>query len=66
MEAVKKVQFNLAPELSLEAQSGHTYDDLKTGTLVSVGQLANDDCNTIFSKYAAYVFKNGKIIIKGK
>ena len=66
MEAVLKVQFNLAPELSPEAQSGHTYNNLKSGTLVSVGQLANDDCDTIFSKHAAYVFKNGKIIIKGK
>ena len=37
MEAVKKVQLNLAPKLSPEAQSGHTYNDLKTGTLVSVG-----------------------------
>jgi hypothetical protein len=66
MEAAKQVQFNLAPELSPEAQSGHTYNDLKTGTLVSVGQLADDNCNTIFSKHAAYVFKNGKIIITGK
>ena len=66
MEAEKKVQFNLAPELSPEAQSGHTYNDLKTGTLVLVGQLDDDDCDTIFSKHAAYVLKNGKIIIKGK
>ena len=33
---------------------------------MSVGQLADDDCNTIFSKHAACVFKNGKIIIKVK
>ena len=34
--------------------------------LVSVGQLADDECDTIFSKHAAYVFKIGKIIIRGK
>ena len=60
MEALKKFQFNLTPELSAKAQSGHTYDDLKTDTPVSVGQLANDDCDTIFSKHAAYVLKMAK------
>ena len=60
------MQFNLAPKLSPEEQSGHTYNDLKNGTLVSVGQLADDDYDTIFSKHAYYVFKNGKIIIKVK
>ena len=42
-QSAKKVKFNLAPQLSNEAQREHTSIDLKTWTLVSVGQLYDDD-----------------------
>ena len=65
MQATKKLQFNLSPEISREAQYGHIYDDLKTGTLVSVGQISDNDFDTICLKTRCVYFKNGKLIIKG-
>ena len=52
-----KAMFNLSPKISHKAQAGNTYNDLNTDTLVSVGQLADDDCDTFFFKHAAYVLK---------
>ena len=65
MQAAKHVKFKLAPKLSNEVQCGHTYNYLKIRTLVSVVQLADDDCDTIFSKHELKVSSNGNLIIKG-
>ena len=65
MHATKQVKLKLSHELSNKAQRGHTYNYLKTGTLVSVFQLADDDCDTTFMKHKVKVFKNGKVVIKG-
>ena len=64
MQAAKHVKFKLAPKLSNDVQQGHIYNNLKTGTLVLVGQLSHDDCDGIFSKHDVKLFKNGTVIIK--
>ena len=66
MQAVKWVKFQPLDELSDETQQGNTYNDLKKGRLLSVGQLSDDNCMYIFSRHHINVFKNGKVIIKGR
>ena len=51
MQAAKRVKFQLLDKLSDKSQQGYTYNNLKTGTLFSVGQLAADDCLSILSKH---------------
>ena len=56
----------LSPLLSNKAQSAFVLDDLKTGTLVSLSQLCDDDCIAIFSRFKVQILKQDKIIITGK
>ena len=55
----------LSDKLSSNAQSAFVLDDLKTGTLISLAQLCDDDCVAIFNKYDVKILKNNKIIITG-
>jgi hypothetical protein len=59
-------QFPLSSKLSPGAQSAFVLDDLKTGSLISLSQLCDDDCIAIFSKYDVQILKHNNIIIKGK
>ena len=43
----------------------HTFEDLKTGNLISIAQLCDDDCKVTFDKQYVNVIKNGKIILQG-
>ena len=64
---VSKIQgkLPLSKHLSDKAQNAFTLDDLKTGTLVSLAQLCDDDCIAIFSKYDVKILKNNSVIITG-
>ena len=55
----------LSPSLSDQAQSAFALDDLRTGSLVSLAQLCDDDCIAIFDKFDVKILKNDKIIIIG-
>ena len=57
---------SLSPLLSDAAQSAFVLDNLKTGTLVSLSQLCDDDCVAIFTRFEVQILKNDKIIITGK
>ena len=59
------MQLRLHPSLSSEAQRAHSFDHLKSGSLLSIGQLCDDDCVAIFTKYDLRVMKDGTMIIKG-
>jgi hypothetical protein len=39
---------------------------LKTGTLISLTQLCDDDCIAIFTKYDVQIIKDDQFIIKGQ
>jgi hypothetical protein len=58
-------QLVLSDKLSSSAQSAFVLDELKTGTLISLAQLCDDDCIAIFTKYDVQIRKNDEIIIKG-
>ena len=55
----------LSSRLSATAQSAFVLDDLRTGTLVSLAQLCDDDCLAIFSKFDVKILKNDTVIITG-
>ena len=59
-------QLPLSPFLSSAAQSAYVIDELQTGTLISLGQLCDDDVTAVFSKTAVNLLKNNEIIITGK
>ena len=45
------MNLQLHPSLSRTAQKAHSFDHLKSGSLLSIGQLCDDDCVAIFTKY---------------
>ena len=65
MTDTTRVNVPMASELSKVSTQGHIMNSLQTGTLISIGQLCDDDCVAIFSKYNYNIVKNGKIIIEG-
>ena len=56
----------LAPQLKAPATTGNILHGLKSGTLISIGKLCDDDCIALFTKYHVHIVKNGEVIIKGK
>ena len=66
MRSQLKGTLPLSSLLSFEAQSAYVLDDLKTGTLISLAQLCDDDCTAIFTKYDVSILKKDEIIITGQ
>ena len=62
---ILQAQLQLAPRLSKKGKNAYIFDDLKTGSLISIGQLCDDECIAIFSKYNVDIIKEGQIIITG-
>jgi hypothetical protein len=62
----KRAVVLLSTELSNKATAGHIFEHLKSGSLISIGQLCNDDCVALDTKYEVKIYKNGHIIIVGK
>ena len=65
MQATHEATIPLSTSLSTDAQTGHILDNLKTGSLISIGQLCDDDCIALFGKYNLKIFKDGQIIVRG-
>jgi hypothetical protein len=65
IHTTKSVIVPLAPELSTTAKVGHIFDRLQSGSLISIGQLCDDECVALFTKYNVKIIKDGKIIIIG-
>ena len=57
---------HLLPHFYDHAQQGHVLNSLKIGFLISTGQLCDDDCAAISSKYNFKIIKDGDIIITGQ
>jgi hypothetical protein len=66
IETTKRATVPLAKELSSKAKEGHIFDGLKSGSLLSIGQLCDDDCVALFTKYDVKIYKQGQIIIVGE
>jgi hypothetical protein len=59
-------QLPLSPHLSTTAQAAFVLDELKTGTLISLAQLCDDDCIALFTKYNVKIIKDDNVIITGR
>ena len=66
IEPLTRATIPLSNKRSQESQVGHIFNDLKSGSLISIGQLCTYDCVAIFTKYHVNIVKNGKIIIGGQ
>ena len=56
----------LVKEFSKKAQHSYIFNDIKNCSLISIGQLCDDDCLALFSKYHLQIIKSNKVIITGK
>ena len=54
----------LSANLSQRAQKARVLKDLKSSSLISIGQLVNDGCTTVVNDATLTVSKDNKIIIK--
>ena len=52
-------------DLSLSSQSGHILDNLRTGSLISIGKFCDDNCAATFTKKYIHIVKNVHVLIKG-
>ena len=60
-----RANLKMSNKLSPKAQSPHVFNDITTGSLISMGQLCDDDCITIFTKFDVIVLKHNQVIITG-
>ena len=56
----------LSDKLSPSAKTGHILNDLSSATLLSAGQLCDDDCIITLDKHTAHITKQGHTILTGK
>ena len=53
------------PHLSKQATMARIFPALKNSSLLSIGQLCDEDCLALFSKYHLIITKDNEIILKG-
>ena len=56
---------NIAPELSSKAKQALVLPHLKSSSLISLGQLCDDNCNISLDKKDMLVYKDKKLIMRG-
>jgi len=66
MKPSARGRLQLSEHLSPTAQLTLVLDDLRTGTLISLSHLCDDDCIAIFTRYNVKIIKNNHVIITGK
>ena len=61
-----KSRIKISDKLSHKVQKGITCDDIKTGFLISSGQLCDENCISIFSRFHIKIIKDNQVIIEGR
>ena len=56
----------LSNEISQQAKTSTILKNLNSSSLISLGQLCDDDCKVLLTKNKIHVVKNNKIVIQGK
>ena len=64
IRSTEKSVLPLSPDLTLQAQSAHILPDLKSSTLISVGQLCDDECDLVFGTDSVRVLKDRQAMNK--
>ena len=62
----KKAILPLSKKLTEKSRVAFSFDNLKSGSLISIGQLCDDDCIKIFTKYDVHIIRHNEILIRGK
>ena len=65
MGAIKSGILPLHDLLSTTVKQASVLEGLSNASLLSIGQLCDDNCIAIFDKQNLHVFKNGQCIVKG-
>ena len=63
--ATQRGQLSLSTDLSSQAQTAMILPQLKSASLISIGQLCDDDCAVILDKQLLVAIKNKKVILTG-
>ena len=63
--ADKKGELPLHHTLSIDAREANIIPKLSSSSLISLGQLCDDDCNIILHKKVLLAVKNDEIVLKG-
>ena len=65
LKATQKGQLPLGNQLSKKAKEAAVLKDLNSASLISFGQLCDDDCQVLLDKHECRVTKNQKLIMQG-
>ena len=63
---IVQTKMHLSNELSATAHHAYIFDNLATGSLISIGKLCDDNCLELFSKYSFKILKNKKVVATEK
>ena len=63
--STKQGQLNLHPSLSTQSQQAIVLPQLKSASLISLGQLCDNKCTILLDKKKISVYKDNKVIING-
>ena len=66
MSPTKKAILPISGKLTRDTKISYSFNNLRSGSLISISQLCNNYWVAIFSKYDAKIMKNNKIIIWGR
>ena len=61
LQATLKISHKRFPK----AQPAHVFNDLTTGSLISMVQLCDDNCIAIFTKFDVKTLKQNQVIVTG-
>ena len=59
----KKALLPLPKQLTCNAKVAYSFNNLESGTLISIGHLCDDGCIAIFTKYDIQIMKHNKLLI---
>jgi hypothetical protein len=65
IQATHSGQLPLHPSFSAQATTAHVLDGITNASLISIGQLCDDDCVAVLDKKAIKVFKNQQCVLQG-
>jgi hypothetical protein len=66
IQATHSGQLSLHPSFSAKAKTAHVLDGITNASLISLGQLCDDDCIAVLDKKIIQVFKDKQCILQGK
>ena len=65
MSVTRTGNIPLASSLSARAKKLHIFDGLRSASLISLGQLCDDDCVAILDKNEINILRGKMLILKG-